>query len=136
MGTWDAGSFGNDSAVDWTYGLEKQTGLTYIEAALDRVLSSGENVEAEAGEHAIAAAEVLARLKGKSGLKDAYSETADTWVRSNQQAVPSALLLKAAQALHRVTARQSELYELWEESGDIETWIGIVNDLRLRLSAT
>jgi hypothetical protein len=135
MGTWDASSFGNDTSVDWSYGLEKANGLAYIEEALDRVLlTTDSSVDAEAGEQAIAAAEVLARLRGRFGVEDSYSETTDEWVRANPQVVPPELVAKAMIVLDRVTRAPSELYELWEESGDLEGWTQEVDGLRKRLS--
>src|SRR5256885_7795481 len=77
MGTWDEGSFGNDTACDWSYGLEKVNDLRYVETTLDKVLAygAGEMVPADAAECAVAAAEVIARLKGRWGEEDSYTET-------------------------------------------------------------
>src|SRR5437773_1554045 len=85
MGTWDEGSFGNDTACDWSYGLEKVNDLRYVETTLDKVLAygAGEMVTADAAECAVAAAEVIARLKGRWGEEDSYPETTDAWVRSH-----------------------------------------------------
>src|SRR5437867_494799 len=79
MGTWDEGSFGNDTACDWSYGLEKVNDLRYVETTLDKVLAygAGEMVPADAAECAVAAAEVIARLKGRWGEEDSYTETTD-----------------------------------------------------------
>src|SRR5688572_22259191 len=111
MGSWDVGSFDNDTAADWTYGLEEVDDLSYVEATLDSVVShpSQENLSAEAGECAIAAAEVIARLRQKGGEESAYSETVDTWVRAHRIAPPPALVTKAVAALDRVMAPPSEL---------------------------
>jgi hypothetical protein len=59
MGTWDTGSFDNDTAVDWSYGLEKSNDLSIIELAFDRVLGTGAStgVRADLGEEAVAAAD-------------------------------------------------------------------------------
>src|SRR5256886_5455601 len=93
MGTWDEGSFGNDTACDWSYGLEKVNDLRYVETTLDKVLAygAGEMVPADAAECAVAAAEVIARLKGRWGEEDSYTETTDAWVRSHPVSPPPAL---------------------------------------------
>jgi hypothetical protein len=39
VGTWGSGTFDNDQAVDWTYGLEGKTDLSFVEVTIDRVLS-------------------------------------------------------------------------------------------------
>src|SRR5438034_10970307 len=87
MGTWDEGSFGNDTACDWSYGLEKVSDLRYVETTLDKVLAYGarEMVPADAAECAVAAAEVIARLKGRWGEEDSYTETTDA--RSEERRV-------------------------------------------------
>ena len=135
MGSWDVGSFDNDTAVDWSYGLEEADDLRYVEAALDRVVVHGskEDLPAEAGECAIAAAEVVARLGRKGGEESAYSETADAWVRAHPIVPPPALLTKAIAALDRVTAPPSELRELWRES-DLDGWLDAVAQLKRRLT--
>jgi hypothetical protein len=133
MGTWDAGSFGNDIAVDWTYGLT-DGGTAYIEAALDAVATRGsEEVDATLGVEAVAAAEVVARLGGKPGTKDSYSETADGWVKAHGRRPSPALVRKAIAALDRVTQPPSELLVLWQDSDETE-WTDAINDLRNRLA--
>ncbi len=136
MGSWDVGSFGNDGAVDWTYGLEKVRDLSYVEAALDRVLAQGiaDEVPADAAESAIAAAEVIARLKGNWGEEDSYSQTADAWVRAHRIAPPPALVAKTVAALDRVVAAPSELLELWNEAEEQGGWVEAVAELKRRVA--
>jgi hypothetical protein len=136
MGTWDAGSFGNDTAVDWSYGLERAADLRYVEAAFDRVVAEGGNpVTAEAAEQAVAAAEVIARLQGRFGTTSPYTQATDTWVRAHAQSVPSALAAKAKAALERIIRPPSELRDLWVEAGDVENWVGEIDELRRRVTS-
>jgi hypothetical protein len=130
MGTWDATSFGNDTAVDWTYGLEDD-GLQHIESALDAT-QSDEELEASVGEEAVAAAEVVARMRGKPGVVDSYSQTVDDWVKARGKPPAPALVRKAVAALDRVTQPPSELLGLWQES-DEGAWTDAIDDLRERL---
>jgi hypothetical protein len=136
MGTWDVGSFGNDGAVDWTYGLEESDDLSYVEDALDAAadVAPSAAVPVDACENAVAAADVVARLLGKWGARDSYSNTADTWVESHPKLKPTEPLVKKARvALDRIVTMPSELLELWEEAGDAEGWIESVNEVRSRL---
>jgi hypothetical protein len=136
MGTWDVGSFDNDTAADWAYGLDEVHDLSYVETTLDRVAShpSEQDLSAEAGECAIAAAEVIARLLQKGGEESAYSESVDTWVRAHRIAPPPALVTKALAALDRVMAPPSELRELWEETNELDGWLDAVAELKGRLA--
>lgn len=137
MGTWDSDSFGNDTAVDWTYGLEEVDDLGLIDTTLDAVLAFGPSTPASAkcAERAVAAAEVLARLKGHWGEESAYSETADKWVRRHPIVPPAALIAKAVAVLHRITTAPSELLELWDEEQEAGRWVDEVRELEARVAA-
>lgn len=138
MGTWDSDSFGNDTAADWTYGLNEVDDLRLIETTLDAVLAFGRAtpVSAECAECAVAAAEVLARLKGHWGEESAYSETADAWVRSHPTEPPAELIAKAVAVLRRITTAPSDLLELWDEQEEAGRWVDEVRELEGRVTAT
>jgi len=134
MGTWSTDAFGNDTACDWTYELERTRDLTLLESALETILTAGEEyLEAPEAEEALAAAEVIARLQGNWGLRNAYSEAADAWVEANPLAPPAELVRKARAAIERILASPSELLELWQESDELDDWRQSVMDLRARL---
>ncbi len=135
MGTWDMSSFGNDTACDWAYGLEEVHDLSYVESTLDTVLAAGPSgyVDADVGACAVAAAEVVARLKGNWGEENSYTETTDTWVRSHRLVPPAALVAKAVAALTRIVSAPSELLELWEEGEDSGSWTDAVAELKQRV---
>ena len=97
MGTWGTGSLDNDTAVDWTYGLEDVDDLSYVEKALDVVLAIGatSEVSVDLGECAIAAAEVLVRLIQPQRDDNPYAEAVETWVRAHP-IVPSAEVVAKA----------------------------------------
>ena len=40
MGAWSKDSFGNDSACDWAYGLEKITDLSLVRETIQKVVDS------------------------------------------------------------------------------------------------
>src|SRR5215470_7757092 len=85
MGAWGTGIFDNDTACDWAYKLEKVNNLSVIESALDEVLNVGEEyLDSHEAQEALAAAEVIARLKGTPGIGCGYTETVDKWVEKNR----------------------------------------------------
>ena len=123
MGTWSHEPFGNDGACDWAYGLNESQGLSLIEESIGRVLDIGEDyLEADVAEEAVAAAEVLAKLLGRGTQRDAYTEGVDQWVAAQTLTPSGELLSKAQQALTRILAADSELQELWEDSGECGSW--------------
>jgi hypothetical protein len=137
MGTWDASSFGNDTTGDWSYGLAKVGDLSHIESALDRVLGAGSGtaVTIDDAQAAVAAAEVLARLKGNWGEEDPYSEMADNWVRSHPIVPPPAILAKASAALQRILAPPSDLLEEWDEADEAGAWTESIMELKHRVES-
>ena len=63
MGTWGTGSFENDQAVDWTYGLEGKADLSYVETTIDRVLDVGiDYLDRDVAQEAVAAIEAVLLL--------------------------------------------------------------------------
>jgi len=68
MGAWSYESFGNDDACDWIAQLEEHNDLGFVESTLDAVLAVGDDyLEAPEACEAIAAAKVVARLRGDAG---------------------------------------------------------------------
>ena len=134
MGAWSHDSFGNDDACDWGAQLADSEGLELIEAALDVVLATGgKYLEAPPASEAIAAAEVVARLQGNFGVRDAYSEDVDAWVGSTKLRPSRALATKAQRVLDRILTQPSELLELWQESQEADAWAGAVRNLKDRI---
>jgi Domain of unknown function (DUF4259) len=134
MGTWAIDAFGNDDAGDWAYGLEDIKDFSLIEETLDKVLASkGEYLEAPDSAEALAAIEVIARLQGNWGLRNAYTKTVDSWV-SETGLVPSAALCKTAhEVIDLILGEQSELNELWQESEEHSDWVASVLELKSRV---
>jgi hypothetical protein len=136
MGSWGVGSFENDNAVDWTYGLEGKSDLSYVEATLDKVLNLGPSyLEAPDAQEAIAAAEAVARLLGRFAVRDAYTKSIDDWVSQVSVRPSSQLIERARRALERIQQEPSELLELWNESAEAKAWKDSVAALALRISS-
>jgi hypothetical protein len=136
MGTWDTDAFGNDAACDWAYSLEGTGDLSLVESTIDRVLAmENDYLEAPDAEEALAAAEVIARLQGNWGIRNAYTEPADFWVERTQLKPSSDLVRKAHAAIDRIVHSPSELLELWEDSEEVDAWKQSVSELKSRIKA-
>lgn len=134
MGAWAPDPFGNDSAGDWAYGLEEVSDLSLIEETIERILECGTDyLEAPDAEEAVAAIDVIARLKGKFYTKDAHTESVDAWVAAHSLTPPASLVQKALKALDRIATEPSEILELWQDSEDFETWKRHLADLKTRI---
>lgn len=133
MGAWDVDTFDNDSAGDWAYDLEGSADLSHVREALEAVLEVGaEYVDSDEACCALAACEVIARLKGNWGKRDSHTEAVDKWVGSNPQSPPTDLIQMALKTIDRIRTDPSELLELWEES-DASQWHTAVDSLRKRV---
>jgi hypothetical protein len=131
MGAWGVLAFDNDDANDWAYGLEKTSDLSLV-SAFAQVNEGEDYLEAPVASEALAACEVLARLLGRPGYQNAYTEKVDQWVKQHPQKISPALLERASAVIDRVLADKSELRELWDE-GDAEEWLQAVENLRGRV---
>lgn len=133
MGTWDATSFGNDAANDWAYDLKKHKDLSHIERSLQHVLDVGDDyLDPDVAVEAVAAAEVLAWLRGKPTAANAYTEKIAKWVSAHPIEPSAAILQKALSVLERIQQESSELAELWEDDPE---WTAAMTDLQDRLSS-
>ena len=87
---------------------------------MDAVLHGDDYLEASAASNAVAAVEIIAKLLGKGTQTDAYTENVDKWVKEVHITPTPALIQKAKKALTRILGDNSELKELWQESGTTE----------------
>ena len=135
MGTWGAGNFENDTAADWVWELAESDDLTVVMDALEAPLSddADEVLDAATCEAALAAAEIVAALKGHA--PKAFPTEAREWVARHKAKVKvdQELIDTAHDTVARVAA-DSELRELWVESEEVETWDKVIQDLQKRLN--
>ena len=134
MGAWGVSAFDNDDANDWAYELESVSDLSLIDSALAAVEGADDYLEATDACNALAACEVLARLRGNSGYQNAYTEKVDLWVKAHPLKPSGELITRAAAAIDRILADRSELRELWEEA-DATEWRTSVLELRARTTS-
>src|SRR4051794_4176718 len=129
MGAWDTGPFDNDGAMHWVADLERD-GTGAVRAALSRALDEG-YIDATTGEEAVAAAEVVAASHGapRSDLPPAVRG----WIDAHGGDVGEGLVATARTAVERIAGADSDLAELWDETGD-DDWRTATEDLAARLA--
>lgn len=132
-GAWDTGSFDNDDALDWVWELSESDDLSAVENAVSAAANASDYLEAPTASMAIAAAEVIAALKGNPG-PNLPQEVAE-WVQANQIAVGEGVLKAARKAIENIkNVEMSELAQLWSKSADLsEVWRADLDDLLQRL---
>ncbi len=133
MGAWDATAFGNDDALDWVAELEQTSDSALIVSTLEYITRLGEDdyLEAPEASRAVAAAETVAALLGNPS-PNLSQETAE-WVRVYNSSIDaSSLTPLTIQALKRISSN-SELKELYDETGEVEDWLTAITDLEQRL---
>jgi len=133
MGAWGVLAFDNDDANDWAYELEEANDLSLVVSAFAAVEEADDDLESPEAANALAACEVLARLNGKPGYKNSYTEKVDEWVAAHPRLPFVPLLGRAEAVIDRILGEGSELKELWADSEDHDEWLAAMNDLRLRL---
>jgi hypothetical protein len=102
--------------------------------ALDRVVScDGGYLEAPDAEEGLAAAEIVARLKGSPSQQTAYTASIDAWIKGLQTGVSDELVEKAKLSIVRILTEPSELLELWTASDDFDGWKRTVEEVSKRL---
>ncbi len=132
MSAWGFGSFENDDAADWVADLVEMNDETLIDEAFERALEAKSGyVEAPEASCALAAAEVVAALRGKPAIE--LPEEVRGWVEG--KGAPSDERLKSARQAVAAVRKTSELRDLWEEQEELEDWEPVVQDLERRLSA-
>ena len=136
MGAWDVKAFDNDTACDWAYGLDEAEDLSLIEATFENLETGGEVIDGDVACEALAACEIVARLRGNEGYRDGYTESVDQWVAKHKNLQPSPqLIARAKSAIDRVLSEDSELAQLWAESDSGDEWRATVEELRGRLDS-
>jgi len=134
VGAWGVLAFDNDDANDWAYDLDGVSDLSLVKSAFEQMEAVGSGyLEQGLACNALAACEVLARLRGRPGYTNAYTDKVDKWVATHQIDPPMGLITRGEAAVVRILGPESELRELWEEAGDQE-WRAAVDDLRSRMS--
>jgi len=113
MGAWGVLPFENDNALDWVWSLEDAEDFSVLSEAIDAVASQDKIIED--CEEAIAAAEVIAALRGHP-LPELPNEVAE-FVKKHTKKKPSDQPMKLAIAVVSRISETSDLKSRWEKSG-------------------
>ena len=135
MSAWGTGSFENEDAQKWLIQLKTLgvNDLRKIFASADQM----EYIEAPQARTVVAAAEVVATLKGSSApglareIEEWCNKTRDTPGSTNDAA--RTLSAQARHAVNRVRL-ESELKDLWLEADGLNEWSSVLRDLEERLA--
>ena len=128
MGAWGAGVFENDEALDW---LADLAATNDPQAIRDALALGGAPIEADEAINALAAAEVVAAMRGRA-LADPPEQLQQVVALRHDAADPE--LVPAALVAVKRVREASELRELWEDVG-AEDWLAALADLEARLRA-
>lgn len=121
MGAWDTGPFDNDGALDVLAEI-RHGDFTF--AGIDELFDDPEYLEVDGGQIAVALAALVQASRGKmdapAGLGGAELESFAAML------TPERLDWLQAQ-LDRALAdgESSELYELWEETDELASWLAV-----------
>lgn len=144
MGAWETGNFGNDDAMDFA-GDVTDNGKQEILKAIQKISNAAQTkyIEAPDCSIALAAIEFIAAAKGNAA--EDFPEEAAAWLSENEilpfkskgilgfGAKETDIAAISLQAIERIK-NKSELLELWQESGEADIWLAVVNDLKKRIS--
>lgn len=133
MGTWGAGVFENDETMDFLWEVE-EGGIDSLRDALDQVIDAGGRAESWAESTAVAAAALIAAAY--DGRLDLLPEEASAVLGAVVPAIldDPALRERARRAVLLVLTGDSELLELWRDSGESDAAISAIAEVQSRLS--
>ena len=129
MAGWGTGSFENEEAQGFLRQL-KSLGADDLRKILAGAADEAYS-EARESSVAIAAAEVIAAMKGTPSIK-VPPEIAD-WMATVQTGPAPDLTELARRAVHKVRTN-SELKDLWLQAEGLNEWSAVLRDLEQRLS--
>lgn len=136
MGAWGMQPLENDTALDFTGSLFRKYAagdLSLLSEAFQDVFRSRQDdyLDSDIGSTAIAAAAILVSLQqGNAEPLLEIQPQGQAWFDAAKQANYQTLIPDALEALELVTAENSELYELWAETGYFKEWLDSVNKIR------
>lgn len=133
MGAWGSDSFENDDAADWVADFCDAPDQAVLVNALSAVanIDAGEYLEASDCSVGIAAAEVVAALKGAPNVN--LPDDTRTCLSRIEFKAESGLIALALKTTERIKTN-SELKELFDESENPEEWYQAISNLQERLN--
>ncbi len=126
MGAWDVGQFGNDTALDFAAEVKA---FADVRAVIDDNSMFAPDLDADDASIALAACEILAATTGR-----AAQDLPEIVALSADDVTPA--LLQTAMGLVSHIRSNSELAELWQDSGENDAWQASLDELYARLDET
>jgi len=122
MGVWSSGPFDNDDAADFLMELEAAPSWDVLRDAFQAVFAHQDYVELPEGARAYAAAALVTVAIGRSDVsaQDYYMIVED------MGPVPDDLPALAKSAVKRISTGDSEIRELYLDSGSYSEWAGLI----------
>jgi hypothetical protein len=131
MAGWGTRSFENEDAQDWL-GQLKSLGVDDLKRIFVRAADEEDYLEAPDASVVVAAAEVLAAMKGAPCEK--LPRQIAEWTSQPNDGTSSDLNELAVRAVGKVR-RNSELKDLWLEAEGLNEWTAALQDLQTRLAS-
>lgn len=122
MSAWGPGPFDNDDAADLMMELEDVPSWESVRFVFNEVLAAEEYIELPEGARAYAAAALLTVATGKSDI------SAQDYLMILEAMGPPPVDLPelARAALKRISTGDSEIRELYLDSGSYNAWLGLI----------
>ena len=153
MGAWDAGSFQNDTALDWAGDLCESDDVAAVRKALIRVMEERRTerpsfilrllgrrpvepyLEAHVASEGLAAAEIVAFWLGHPDQH--FPDYLREWAGRQSNSFSTEFVALARQAVSTIKTK-SELKDFWEEGDGIVApkWHNAIADLEQRLQSS
>lgn len=131
MGAWGTTTFDNDDTMDWVGEFLEARTLGFLNETLSSAVEEA-YIEEPYGSSALAAAEVVAALRGNPN-GPLPEELAEALTNFKPKKVNESIVELAGKAVTQVL-ENSELKELWEESEDYAEWKSNVHQLIHKLA--
>jgi len=108
----------------WSEYLRERDPVSWLGNSVGEVSRYGsqQDVPAMAGQYAVAAAELVAILKGRGEAEARYPEPLTRWLAQSALDPPPWLVANATAALDRLLVPPSGLLRLWQERGQLALW--------------
>lgn len=129
MSAWGPAPFENDDAVNWSAVLVRANDTGPLETALQAAVTD-RDINAHTAARALAAAAVVAAMLGNPSPD--MPQAAQTWATKHRRLARPDLVRMSLEAVDNVL-RDSELAELWEDSGQGVSWQAAIDQLVGRL---
>ncbi len=130
MSAWGVGSFENDDAYDWAYDVAETDNLTYLVETLKTINRCQDYLEAPDCHRAIAAAEVIAAIKGKGDI--GVPDEIKAWIKKHSFKASKTHIQIALAAIEKIKTG-SELSGIWQGTEFADAWYEAISNLEARL---